>query len=458
MSTKNGDVYTIAQWYPRMCVFDDVRGWNTDPYLGPSEFYLEYGDFDFCITAPASHLVVAGGELLNPSEVLTVEQIKRLSLASKSDKTIMIRTDKEINDAASRPKGKDQLTWKFSLKNARDVAWASSKAFIWDAAKINLPSGKTSIAMSVYPVESAGSSAWGRSTEYTKGSVENYSKRWYEYPYPVAVNVASNVGGMEYPGIVFCGASATNESLFGVTDHEFGHTWFPMIVGSNERRYGWMDEGFNSFINTLSDDDFNNGEYNVPTTSGEEASFSMFRLNSEKVFSTPDALIERNIGMALYYKPAFALEMLRSHILGEDRFDFAFRTYIARWAFKHPTPWDFFRTMEDVSGEDLAWFWKAWFINNYKFDQAIVSVVNDTEKGAMVTIANMEQMAMPVLITYETKYGKKGSMKLPVEIWNNTIDFSFRIPVKEELKTVYIDELKQMPDINFANNKWSSTP
>ena len=458
LPTKNGDIYTIAQWYPRMCVFDDIRGWNTDPYLGPSEFYLEYGDFDFSITAPASHIVVAGGELQNPSEVLTQEQIKRLSIAAKSDKTVIIRSEKEINDPASRPIGKQQLTWRFKLNNARDVSWASSKSFIWDAAKLNLPSGKPSLAMSVYPVESAGNNAWGRSTEYIKGSVENYSKRWFEYPYSVAVNVASNVGGMEYPGIVFCGSSATNESLFGVTDHEFGHTWFPMIVGSNERRYGWMDEGFNSFINTLSDDDFNNGEYNVSSTSGEEAAFNMFNVYTEKVLSTPDALRERNIGMALYYKPAFALELLRNHILGEDRFDYAFRTYISKWAFKHPTPWDFFRTMENVSGEDLSWFWKSWFINNYIFDQAIVSVVNDTEKGALVTIANMEQMAMPVLITYETQYGKKGSMKLPVEIWNNTAEFTFRIPVKEELKAVYIDELKQFPDINFSNNKWIARP
>lgn len=458
MPSKNGNIYAIAQWYPRMCVFDDIRGWNTDPYLGPAEFYLEYGDFDFSITAPASHIVVAGGELLNPDEVLTNEQKKRMSLASKSDKTVMIRSDKEVTDPATRPSGKDKLTWKFSLKNARDVSWASSKAFVWDAAKINLPSGKTSLAMSVYPVESAGASAWGRSTEYTKGSVENYSKRWFEYPYPVAVNVASNVGGMEYPGIVFCGSYATNESLFGVTDHEFGHTWFPMIVGSNERRYGWMDEGFNSFINNLSDDDFNNGEYNVPITGGEEAAFSMFRLNSERVFTTPDALRERNIGMALYYKPSFALEMLRSHVLGEDRFDYAFRTYISTWAYKHPTPWDFFRTMENVAGEDLSWFWRSWFINNYKLDQAIVSVVNDTQQGSLVTIANMEQMAMPVIVTYETKYGKKGTMKFPVEIWNNTAEFSFRIPEKQELKAVYVDELKQMPDYNFSNNKWLAAP
>ncbi|MEO5890449.1 MAG: M1 family metallopeptidase, partial [Ferruginibacter sp.] len=264
LTTQNGEIFAVAQWYPRMCVFDDVDGWNTLPYLGPSEFYLEYGDFDFNITAPASHIVVASGELQNASEVLTPVQAKRMEEAKKSDKTVMIRTEKEVTDPASRPKGAT-LTWHYKISNARDISWASSKAFIWDAAKINLPGGKTSLAMSVYPSESNGDKAWGRATEYTKGSIENYSKRWFVYPYPVATNVASNVAGMEYPGIVFCGYKAKTKGLFGVTDHEFGHTWFPMIVGSNERKYGWMDEGFNTFINSLASDDFNNGEYKKQT-------------------------------------------------------------------------------------------------------------------------------------------------------------------------------------------------
>ncbi|MFZ1305833.1 MAG: M1 family metallopeptidase, partial [Ferruginibacter sp.] len=256
LKTKNGNIFAVAQWYPRMCVFDDVEGWNTAPYLGPSEFYLEYGDFDVNITAPASHIVVCGGELLNEADVLTSTQKSRMAEAKKSDKTVMIRTEKEVTDPASRPVT-GTLTWHFKMNNARDVAWASSKSFILDAAKINLPSGKTSLAMSAYPAESSGQRGWSRSTEYIKGSIENYSKRWFEYPYPVAINVASNIGGMEYPGIVFCGYKAEKDDLFGVTDHEFGHTWFPMIVGSNERKYGWMDEGFNTFINSLADDDFN---------------------------------------------------------------------------------------------------------------------------------------------------------------------------------------------------------
>lgn len=458
LPTKNGEIFSVAQWYPRMCVFDDVEGWNTLPYLGPSEFYLEYGDFDFTITAPSSHIVVASGELLNPSEVLTATQVKRLDEAKKSDRTVMLRSEKEMMDASSKG-GAGMLTWHYRINNARDISWASSRAFIWDAAKINLPGGKTALAMSVYPSESKGEKGWGRSTEYTKASIENYSKRWFVYPYPVATNVASNVGGMEYPGIVFCGYKAQGEGLFGVTDHEFGHTWFPMIVGSNERKYGWMDEGFNTFINSLADDDFNKGEYKSTPPNMELLGGYLFGENSEAIMNTPDAMKEFNIGAGLYFKPGYGLELLRNEIIGPVRFDYAFKTYIERWAYKHPTPWDFFRTMENVTGEDLGWFWKSWFLENYRLDQEIVSVTydsNDVKKGAFVIIANLEQMAMPVILSYETISGVKGTIKFPVEIWNNTIAKKIKLPTTEKLRSVTLDPNKVFPDIYFANNSWKA--
>ncbi|MEO5944287.1 MAG: M1 family metallopeptidase [Ferruginibacter sp.] len=457
LKTKNGDIYAVAQWYPRMCVFDDVQGWNTNPYLGPSEFYLEYGDFDFSITAPASHIIVASGELQNPSEVLTPTQYKRWQEAKNSDKTVIIRTDDEVVDPSSRPKEKT-LTWKFKMNNARDVSWASSKAFIWDAARINLPDGKKAMAESVYPVEAKGDAKWGRATEFTKGSVENYSKRWFPYPYPVATNVASNVSGMEYPGIVFCGSNTGGKGLWGVTDHEFGHTWFPMIVGSNERKYGWMDEGFNTFINSIADKDFNNSEFYNDNTDKSNIVQYLFGPNSESIYNTPDAMKEANIGATLYYKPGYGLELLRNHILGPDRFDYAFREYIKRWAYKHPTPWDFFRTMDNVAGEELTWFWKGWFLENYKLDQAIASVAydkNNPANGAIVTLTNLDQMAMPVLLSYETKSGIKGTKEYPVEIWNNTGVFKVKLDTKEELKSVTIDAGHEFPDMNYSNNKWN---
>jgi len=456
LKTINGDIFAVAQWYPRMCVYDDVEGWNTLPYLGAGEFYLEYGDFDVSITVPASHIVVASGVLQNPTEVLTATQIQRLEDAKKSDKVIMIRTEKEVTDPSSRPAG-NTLTWHFKMYNARDVSWASSKSFMWDAARINLPSGKTALAMSVYPFEAAGRSKWSRATEYVKGSIENYSKRWYEFPYPVAVNVATNVNGMEYPGIVFCNSKSEGSSLFGVVDHEFGHTWFPMIVGSNERKYGWMDEGFNTFMNGLAKVDFNNGEYNETPRGMDVMAQYEFSDHSEPILTAPDAMKENNISVALYYKPGYGLELLRNQILGPDRFDYAFRTYIQRWAYKHPTPWDFFRTMNNVAGEDLTWFWKEWFIENYKLDQSIVSVDyenNNEANGAVVTIANLDQMAMPVILYYETESGKSGTINLPVEVWNNTNTWKVKLPTTEKLKSVVIDPDKIFPDMNFSNNSW----
>ncbi|MDQ6901817.1 MAG: M1 family peptidase, partial [Bacteroidota bacterium] len=374
----------------------------------------------------------------------------------QSDKTVIIRTAAEVTDPSSRPK-KDKISWHYKIKNARDVSWAASKAFIWDAARMNLPSGRKALAMSVYPVESAGDSAWGRATEYTKGSIENYSKRWFEYPYNTATNVASNVSGMEYPSIVFCGYKAKGRGLFGVTDHEFGHTWFPMVVGSNERKYGWMDEGFNTFINSIANLDFNNGEYKPRQQNKELLYKYMFSDKTEPIMSEPDALKEANIGVALYMKPGYALTLLRDEILGPKLFDYSFQTYIKRWAYKHPTPWDFFRTMENAGGEDLGWFWKGMFIENYKLDQAITDVKyvqGDSSKGALITITNLDKMAMPVYLQYETVSGKTGMVKIPVEIWQNGDKWIEKLNTTENLKSVTIDPEHVFPDTNYDNNTW----
>ncbi|TFF36842.1 M1 family metallopeptidase [Mucilaginibacter psychrotolerans] len=458
LTTKNGKIYTIAQWYPRMYVYDDVMGWNALPYTGPSEFYLEYGDFDLAITAPANHIVVASGELQNPAEVYTTEQLKRWADAEKSETTVIIRSADEVTNAASRPAGKKELTWKFKIKNARDVSWASSAAFIVDAAKMNLPSGKKSIAISAYPVESNGNDAWGRSTEYVKKSVEFNSQKWFEYPYPAATAVAGNVGGMEYPGIVFCGYRAKKSQLWGVNDHEFGHTWFPMIVGSNERLYGWMDEGFNTFINTLTTADFNKGEYGPKRpTDMQRMSNTITNPSLEPVLSNPENLKEANNGILLYFKPGMGLTLLREQILGPERFDFAFRTYVARWAFKHPTPDDFFRTMENASGESLQWFWRGWFVNNWRLDVAVTDVKyvgSDPAKGSYITLTNMEKLAMPVILDIKTVSGKVSRLKLPVEIWERNSSFVVKYPSTEEIESVTYDPDKSLPDYNPDNNVW----
>lgn len=458
LNTKNGWIYEIAQWYPRMCVYDNVEGWNTLPYLGQGEFYLEYGNFDYSINVPANQIVVGSGELMNPQEVLTPEQIKRLNKAKNSDNTVMLRSADEVTDPTSRPINKKRLTWKFHCTNARDVAWASSSAFIWDAARINLPEGKKALAMSVYPIESAGDSAWGRSTEYVKGAIEFYSEYLYPYTYPVAVNVAGIVGGMEYPGIVFCGARAKGNRLWGVTSHEFGHNWFPMIVGSNERKYAWMDEGFNTFINSLAEDNFNNGEYknNRPINRHFMGRF-MMNDSSESISTVPEVTQPRNLGIVAYYKPAMGLSILREVILGEDRFDGALSYYTHAWAFKHPTPWDFFHAIENYSGESLDWFWRGWFLNNWKIDQSVdgVSYVeNDSTKGSIITISNLEKLPMPVTVEVTEMDGKTGRISLPVEVWQHGPTWKFEYPSNSKITKVVIDPDNKLPDVNDKNNKW----
>lgn len=452
--TKNGKIFTIAQWYPRMCVYDDVMGWNTLPYLGASEFYLEYGNITANITVPANHYVVASGELLNEKEVYSKEEINRWNEARNSDKTVMIRPESEIG----KNKTSGTKTWKFKINQTRDFAWASSAGFILDAAKINLPSGKKSLAISAYPAESAGEKAWGRSTEYTKAAIEHYSKKWYEYTYPAATNVAGNEGGMEYPGIVFCHMDSKGEDLWGVTDHEFGHNWFPMIVGSNERLFAWMDEGFNTFINGLSTEAFNKGEYYRKPNLARSGMY-LLTDSLEPVMVGPDNMKERSIGALAYFKPGTGLEVLREAILGPEKFDKAFRTYIDRWAFKHPTPWDFFHTMENVSGEELNWFWRGWFFNKWKIDQAVKNVqyVNgDFKNGVQITVENIGQLPMPTTVQIRFKDGTAQTVKIPVEVWKRNTEWTFKVDSKKEINEVKLDPASVVPDVNLENN--SKTP
>ncbi|TZF92529.1 M1 family peptidase [Chryseobacterium panacisoli] len=448
--TKNGKIFTMAQWYPRMCVYDDVLGWNTLPYIGASEFYLEYGNITANITVPANHYVVASGELLNEKEVYSKEEINRWNEARNSDKTVMIRPESEIG----KNKASGTKTWKYKITQARDFAWASSAGFILDAARINLPSGKKSLAISAYPAESAGEKAWGRSTEYTKAAIEHYSKKWYEYTYPAATNVAGNEGGMEYPGIVFCHMDSKGEDLWGVTDHEFGHNWFPMIVGSNERLFAWMDEGFNTFINGLSTEAFNKGEYYRKPNLARSGTY-LLTDSLEPVMVGPDNMKERSIGALAYYKPGTGLDVLRETILGPEKFDKAFRTYIDRWAFKHPTPWDFFHTMENVSGEELNWFWRGWFFNKWKIDQAVKNVkyINgDFKNGVQITVENLGQLPMPTTVQLKFKDGTAQTEKIPVEVWKRNAEWTFKVDSTKEIDEVKLDPNSVVPDVNLENN------
>lgn len=265
---------------------------------------------------------------------------------------------------------------------------------------------------------------------------------------------------MEYPGIVFCSYNDAGRGLWGVTDHEFGHTWFPMIVGSNERKYAWMDEGFNTFINGLSTKAFNNGEFaNFSFFPGDQMIKFTFNDKMDPLWTIPEVIQQHNLGIAAYEKPSMMLNALRDVVLGHERFDAAFREYIHRWAFKHPTPWDFFHTMENVGGEDLAWFWREWVFNNYKLDQAVKEVQyedNDPAKGASVTIENLDQMVMPVTVLVKEENGKQERLDLPVEIWQRGPEWTFHVPTTSKITDVILDPDKKLPDMDRKNNSLST--
>lgn len=466
LSTKNGKIYEIAQWYPRMCVYDDLEGWSTLPFLGSGEFYCEYGNFDYTVTVPAGMIVAGSGELQNESEVLTATQIKRLAAARQSDKTVMIRSEDDINNALSKKPAGKMASWHFKMFNTRDVAFGASSAYVWDAARVNLPGEKKSLAMSVYPVESAREDAWGRATEYLKKSIEYFSEKWFVYPYPVAINEAGNAGGMEYPGIVFDGINDKGSELYWVTAHEIGHNWFPMIVGSDERRYAWMDEGFNTFIDVYASDAFNGGEY-APKRDGEYAPGKgnpadeiiplLKDADAPSMQVRADMLTEKYRHPMVYFKPAFGLVLLREVILGHDRFDYAFKKYIEYWAYKHPSPDDFFRTMNNEAGEDLSWFWEEWFYNNWQLDLAVQNVSypgNDAKNGADISIVNLEKMAMPCTLEIVMKDGQKINMQLPVETWLQSSNHIVHLYTNQPIQYVTIDPENKLPDSNRKNNSW----
>ncbi|HET8752894.1 MAG TPA: M1 family aminopeptidase, partial [Salinimicrobium sp.] len=331
--------------------------------------------------------------------------------------------------------------------------FASSSAFIWNAAKIDLGDDDTALAQSVYPRESAGQEAWGRSTQYTKASIEYYSEKWFKYPYETAVNVAAEVGGMEYPGLSFCSWKSAGEDLWGVTDHEFGHNWFPMIVGSNERRYAWMDEGFNTFINHYSTLEFNDGEY--PSRLNETRRFNSWfeNENRESISTFPDVAQSGNLGMVAYYKPAVGLLLLLEYILGPVRFDMAFRSYIETWAYKHPTPNDFFNHMENVTGEDLAWFWNGWFYGTGNIDLSL-DAVQEYQGDYVISLSNDGEIPMPVVLEITFTDDTKETLRLPVEIWQRGDSWNHLFKTEKEIKSVELDPEKLLPDVNFSNDAW----
>lgn len=445
-----GEVFQIAQWFPAVATYDDVHGWNALPYLGQGEFYTNISDFDVRITVPRSHLVGATGELINTDEVLTPAQAARLEKARTSAETVVIRAAEEVADPASRPAGDGPLMWRFRAENCRTFAWTSSPAFIWDACGLNLGE-RTVLVQSLYPKEAL--PLWSRSTQMLREAIEGYSERWCPYPYPSAINVNGIVGGMEYPMIIFCRERTDEKGLYGVTTHEIGHNWFPMLVNTDERRHPWMDEGFDSFINVYSMADRYPGQEPPP---GEMDKLAAAMLEpGQQPIETPADQIER-LGYLAYWKPAMGLVLLREVVLGPERFDPAFRRYIRAWAFKSPRPADFFRCMEDAAGADLDWFWRGWFLGTGTLDQAVVDAgASEGGDKLRVTFENRGELVMPVLyrVTYED--GSVEERRLPVEAWLRGDRRTAVWPADgRTIRGVRIDPGRLLPDADRSNNTW----
>ncbi|HET8534672.1 MAG TPA: M1 family metallopeptidase, partial [Sphingomicrobium sp.] len=460
METSGGPIYSIAQWYPRMAVYDDLRGWDTLPYL-QQEFYLEYGDFDYSVTVPANYVVVGSGELTNPEQVLPPTQLARLAQARQSDKTVMIRSAAEPFGSATATR-----TWRFKMHDSRDVAFAASPAFNWDAARMNLPGGRTGLAMSVYPVEAKN---WDRSTEYLKDSVERFSAKWFPFPWPVAVNVAGPAAGMEYPALAFDPIDAKPKSLFAVTAHEIGHSWFPMTVGFDERRNAWMDEGINTFIDVYESDEFNRGEF-APKRDSEYAPKGgnpvdeilpvLADPDAPPILSRADTIPEKYRHPVTYFKAALGMVLLREQILGPDRFDPAFRRFIAAWAFKHPTPADFFRAMDSEAGEDLSWFWRGWFYNNWQLDLTVTGIApfpkDSAFKGSTVTVASLDKMVMPVTLRVTFADGTKRDIRLPAETWIRQASTQVPVVSASPVVRAELDPDHKLPDRDRSNDDFAA--
>ncbi|MDE3172123.1 MAG: M1 family metallopeptidase [Gemmatimonadota bacterium] len=443
----DGPLYEIAQWYPRMCVYDDVHGWNHEPYIGAGEFYLEYGDFDVSLTVPFSYIVAATGELQNPTTVLTPTEIRRLALARTSDTTVHVITSRELSDfEATRPVNDGELTWHFTAHDTRDFAWAAGPDFLWDA------SGWDHILIETLYRRTA--DKWPEANRMGRETIKYFSEQWYHYPYSHATTVEGPIQGMEYPMLTFVPNSPTREDQQWALAHEFGHEWFPMIVGSNERLYPWMDEGFNTFI-----DLHNAARYFKGTAYGDTIeSHPLHLYDAHAIAGEEQPLIENptevhDLFWTGYQKPALMLHTLRFEVLGQQRFDDAFRAYIRAWAFKHPTPADFFRIIRDESGMDLDWFWRAWVYSTARLDQSVDSVVN-APGGARVFIGSHGTMIMPVELALRFADGTGETVRLPIEMWNLGSPFVYRVPGGKAVVSAEVDPRHVLPDVNRANDAW----
>ena len=487
--TENGNNnYVIAQFYPRMCVYDNVEGWQNDQFWGRSEFALEFGDFIVNITTPEDHMLGATGVLQNEREVFTKTELKRLAKARKTfDNPVIIRTQEEATKI-EKSKSTKTKTWKFVAKNVRDYAFATSRKFIFDAMAVNI-NGKTVMAESLYSKE-ANPLYGDHSTRAVAQTLKTYSKYTFDYPYHKAISVDGQMG-MEYPQICFNPGRPNPDGTYSdrvkyrmikVTIHEVGHNFFPMIVNSDERQWTWMDEGLNSYVEMLAELAY---DKDFPITRGYPQNIVKYMSGDQSkiapIMSKGDHVYE--FGNNAYGKPATALWILRETIMGKELFDHAFRTYSKRWMFKHPTPADFFRTMEDASGMDLDWFWRGWFYTTDVTDIGIkgvkkfhtkpngdnVDFIEDKTEGLSfnatknadskyhyeITYNKPGGLVMPIIVHFKYKDGSSERKVYPAEIWRyNDKEITKVFSSSKELSKITIDPYQETADVDTSNNSW----
>lgn len=451
---QDGEVYFIAYWYPQMAVYDDVHGWRAQPYQGDGEFYMGYGDYDVSITVPEGWLVGSTGTLQNPDAVLTDSVRARLDRARRSDRVVSVvdSTERGAGSAtAMAPAGDSTLTWTFAAEDVRDFAFGTSDDFVWDATSAETGKGTAMIHAFYRPSRST----WARSAEFARFSIENLSDMIVPYPYPQMTTVEGPIGGgMEYPMITHIGQYESAEGLFGVTYHEISHMWFPMLVGTDEKTYAWLDEGTTTFNETEGRNDF------FPDQDAWARSEHYYFRLAPSVTTPPMRHADRypvdgpDRFVASYDKPGVMLHALRG-ILGEDTFFEAYRAYAERWVYKHPTPYDFFNTFEDVAGRELDWFWRGAFYETWVLDQA-VSSVEATDDGVVVTVTDAGRLPMPVLLEAEYADGRTVERRIGVEPWLNgkrAVEVTLR---PGTVTRVTIDPDQMLPDFDRTNNVWET--
>jgi hypothetical protein len=440
-------LFQIAQWYPQVAMYDELRGWDLDQYLGYAEFYNQFGSFDVRITAPGGWLVGATGHLENPEEVLSARTRDRLALAMKVDTTVHVVTAAERGSTATMPG--PTLTWHFTAPMVNDFAFATSRDYVYDATHANIP-GKSAIPVNVLFLPQHTAYTTNNTAAFGRFTLEQHSTFVFPYEFSQGTIADGPETGMEYPMIIFSGSS------LGVTIHEFGHQWFPMTVGSNETRYGWMDEGFDNYI-----DAYAQGVYSKTPVSLASGGTGYLRIAGSELESPmmwPTDYAGPYAGTATYSKVSLAFNSLGA-IVGDSAVHRAFADYAIKWKFKHPTPWDFFMSMNHSLGKNLDWFWFQWFFTSYTVDQAVESVKSAGD-NATILIRDRGEMAMPVILRIEYTDGTSATVTKPADVWfsgNRSVTVSTPLRGKK-IKAMTLDPDNRFQDVNRANNSWSAEP